>query len=136
MWLPTVAANEELQNFRLGAIMTTETKINDEDRLSVCPAITLDAKQLARGFYDLFDKNEKTVLRFGMLPAEKMEVLEQNLREEFERVSAKMDGDTRIVFTKEGSALPPYIKFSLKEAVREAMHKITLEIYAIGNLVV
>ena len=41
----------------------------------------IDYVGLARGLIDTFSEEEKTILRFGMLPAKKMEVFEKCLKE-------------------------------------------------------
>lgn len=42
--------------------------------------IKVDCKQIAEGMYEMFDENEKTALKFGMLPAVKMEILKKQLQ--------------------------------------------------------
>jgi hypothetical protein len=43
----------------------------------------IDADAIAEGLLEMFSEEERVILRFGMLPAEKMRVLEQALLEKF-----------------------------------------------------
>ena len=93
---------------------------------------TIDAAAIARGMLDLFSEDEKVVLRFGMLPAKKMQSLEEALRRKF---SEGTDGNSdELVAIGEESRQAWH--YSLEETVSKAMKEITLEIYKIGDLVV
>ncbi len=107
--------------------------------------VSVNVTKMAAGIFDMFDEDERTVLRFGMLPAKKMELLQKNLREKFDglgkhprdafplSVLAGMDyaDDTRFS-TVDGK----FREWHLDKLVSEATHEITLGIYAIGDLVV
>jgi hypothetical protein len=107
--------------------------------------VTVNVSAMAAGILEMFDENERTVLRFGMLPAKKMELLEKNLREKFDELG-KHPAD---VFYLSGVAREEWneddrlstvngevTEWNLRKLVSEAMHEITLGIYAIGDLVV
>lgn len=107
---------------------------------------TIDAEAIAEGLFEMFDENERVALRFGMLPAEKMRIIEQALREKFLSVSkrttpedygsleVKWDGDTYVAVTN----IPgrTFVEFSMKKLVNEATHAVCLALYGIGDLVV
>lgn len=107
--------------------------------------ITVNVTKMAEGIFDLFDEEERVVLRFGMLPAKKMEILQKNLREKFDKLGKhpadvfslstiareEWDADDRLS-TVNGETT----EWNLRKLVSEAMHEITLGIYAIGDLIV
>jgi hypothetical protein len=93
----------------------------------------------------MFTDDERMVLRFGMLPAKKMEILETNLREKFD----KLGSHPRVAFPLSVIAESGYTEddrlstidgvireWNLRKLVSEAVREITLAIYAIGDLVV
>lgn len=93
---------------------------------------TINAKAIAAGLLDLFDENERVVLRFGMLPAEKMNAVERMLREKFLENATGKEGDTFLAIADH----KPAVEFSMKKLVSECMREIALELYSIGDLVV
>ena len=107
--------------------------------------VTVNVSKMAEGMLEMFDESERVVLRFGMLPAKKMEILEANLREKFDDLGkhpadvfplsmiaqSEYDKDDRLS-TVGGEVT----EWNLRKLVSEAMHEITLGIYAIGDLVV
>lgn len=134
--------------------MTTATESELYHMRSI-PGVTINVKPMARGFYEMFDDSEKTVLRFGMLPAKKMELLESSLRDKYDSLgvdAADFYGDDvkhcewygkkklkDMIVVRLKEPLPNgdnYADVDLSEAVREASRQITLELYNIGNLVV
>ena len=46
---------------------------------------TIDADAIAEGLLEMFTDNERVVLRFGMLPAEKMECVKSSLERKFRK---------------------------------------------------
>ena len=107
--------------------------------------VTINVTKMAEGIMGMFTDEELTILRFGMLPAKKMEILEKNLREKFEGLGKH----PRDVFTLSTIAADDYgdddrlstvngevTEWNLGKLVSEAMHEITLGIYAVGELVV
>lgn len=98
------------------------------------PHITIEADKIAEGFVGMLDEEETTILRFGMLPAKKMELLEKQLREKFASLGTSDidENDLHYLHTRDEGI----IEFSVKDVTRRAMRLITNEIYARGNLVV
>jgi len=107
--------------------------------------VTIDVSAMAQGILDLFTDEERTVLRFGMLPAQKMESLERLLREKFDGlgrhpkdvwpeslIATTAYGPDARVSTVHGDTT----EWDIGKLVREATHEITLALYAIGDLVV
>ena len=106
--------------------------------------VKLDADGLARGFMKLFTQDEIDILRFGMLPAEKMEVLEREMRESLSQhgtrlkdvfylsTIAKEMSDDEMVSTVNGET----VEWNLSKLVKEAVREVTLKLYEHGNLVV
>jgi len=94
---------------------------------------TINVEAFAKGFLELFDEQDRTVLRFGMLPAAKMECLEKLLREKFAGCGDPKGDEFLAVPVDEES---PVTTYSLKKVVSEAMHAISCELYRIGDLVV
>lgn len=95
---------------------------------------SIDPAAIAEGLLEMFDDNERVALRFGMLPAEKMRVVEDALRNKFlENSRGKIEGDS---FTYICEATHEVGDFSMKKLVNEATHEIVLAMYAIGELVV
>jgi hypothetical protein len=103
----------------------------------LCTApFTIDAEALAAGLLELFDDEERVVLRFGMLPALKMESVERMLREKFtENCTGPSDGDQFSAWTNNPGERR-VVEFSMKKLVSEAMHEISVALYKIGDLVV
>lgn len=93
---------------------------------------TIDATAIAKGLLNLFTEEERTVLRFGMLPAEKMNACVRMLREKFLETATSKGGDAFTGIRADGHC----VDFSMKRLVAEAVHEIALELYAIGELVV
>lgn len=123
---------------------TTETKTDNIVTLRELP-VTVNVTQLAEGVFDLFDEEERTVLQFGMLPAKKMEILQNNLREKFDELGKhprEVFGLSVIAHTEYGdddrlsTVNGKTTEWNLGRLVSEATREITLGIYAIGNLVV
>lgn len=108
-------------------------------RMNENRTITMDVEKLAEGVYGLFTEEEKDILRFGMLPAKKMELVEKDFRRKFLESSYELEdvGDDRkeeshFSYDSEGEM----VVFNMNRLVSEAMHKLTVELYRIGNLVV
>jgi len=133
--------------------MSTTTD-NEATKLRAMPFTTINAKAIAKGFYAMFDQSEKDILRFGMLPAEKMRVLEDSLRQKYESLGVPAKdfygddakhcewfGKSKIedMIVCEWSHPVDNDKFidcNVREAVSESVRMITLELYEIGDLVV
>lgn len=107
--------------------------------------ITINVSAMAQGILDLFTDEERTVLRFGMLPAEKMRVVEQRLREKFDglgRHPKDVWPESLIAHIEYGPACRVSTvhgevrEWSIDKLVSEATHEITMALYAIGDLVV
>lgn len=92
----------------------------------------IDTQKIAEGLLDLFTEDERIALRFGMLPAQKMESVQRLLRNKFLEHATSKDGDLFTAVTPTGR----HIDFSMKKLVNEAMHEISLVLYGIGDLVV
>ena len=123
--------------------------------MSVCTAdkmvklrelpVTVNVTKMAEGLLGMFTDDERTVLRFGMLPASHMERLEKLLREKFEglgkhprdvwplsSIADENYGDDDRLSTVNGEIT----EWNIRKLVSEAVHEITLGIYEIGDLVV
>lgn len=105
-----------------------------QKKLRTAP-FTMDAGAIARGLLDLFDENEKIALRFGMLPAQKMEIVQKMMREKFLENATSKEGDLFTVIYDDGTRRQ-IVEFSMKKLVSEAVHEISLALYGIGDLVV
>lgn len=135
--------------------MSTAVKESEFYTMRSLPGVTINVKPMARDFYEMFDEQEKTILRIGMLPAKKMELLEKCLRDKYMGLGVpastfygdtvkccdwygkKKTADMIVVALAEPSRDGEmFIDCDVSEAVREAVRQITLEIYSIGNLVV
>ena len=91
--------------------------------------ITIDARRIAEGIYNLFDEEQVAVCAFGMLPANIMESLERMLGEKIEEI-AKDDCQRQYGFRPDRDCA----KTDLKRCfVSEAMRQIALEIYGIAK---
>ena len=109
----------------------------------------IDADAIAKGLLKLFDEDELVALRFGMLPARKMELLDRIVEE---KILSSLSGKR---VTEDGFVLPDSKEkareevkrgdsamtgedglISLKRLKRELVHEISLAIYKIGDLVV
>lgn len=107
--------------------------------------VTINVTKLAEGLLGLFTDEERTVLRFGMLPAKKMEALESQLLDKFEGlgrhprdvwplslIATAVYPDTARVSSVNGEVT----EWDIRKLTAEAVHEITLAIYAIGDLIV
>lgn len=97
------------------------------------PGVYVDAEPFAAGLLEMFNPAERLALRFGMLPAAKIECLQECLEKHFrESLGATGDGD---VF--EARVGPGDIReFRISKLVSEATREITLALYSIGDLIV
>ena len=113
-----------------------------------CDFIKIDAAGLAAGFLEMFTSEERDVLRFGMLPAKKMECLEEKMREvvgQYGQPPKEVFGDltefiypdatehTRLSRKTESGKI---VEWELDKAVSEAVRLVTVELYRQGDLVV
>lgn len=102
---------------------------------------SIDADAIARGMYDLFSENERACLAFGMLPAEKMRVLEKMLGEKFDAAAHGQYIEQRkvaeIMLGDEGRTMcdEAYNKIR-KQFVKEAERLVTLAMYNVTPMVV
>lgn len=107
-------------------------------RLRTLP-VDVNVTKIAAGMLRLFTEDDRLMLRFGMLPAEKMRVLEGILDEKFRREYRlpPSGGDAFCAMLR----LKPeigfeFIDFSLRALINEATAAIISELYQIGDLVV
>lgn len=107
-------------------------------RLRTLP-VDVNVTKIAAGMLRLFNDDERLMLRYGMLPAEKMHVLDRILDEKFRREYRlpPSGGDAFCAMLR----LKPetgfeFIDFSLRALINEATAAITSELYQIGDLVV
>ncbi len=107
-------------------------------RLRTLP-VDINVTKIAAGMLRLFTDDDRLMLRFGMLPAEKMHVLDRILDEKFRREYRlpPSGGDAFCAMLR----LKPetgfeFIDFSLRALINEATAAITSELYQIGDLVV
>lgn len=100
--------------------------------------VTFDAPALAKGLLALFTPEEKTILRFGMLPADKMESLTRLLTAKFQGMGEPLDSDNPAdpVRLSWSPTKRETIEWDTARAVRDIVRAVTLEIYSRGNLVV
>ena len=104
---------------------------------------TVDVKKIAKGMFDLFDESEKKILRFGMLPAKKMDLFEKKLdgilrkdldiQPHHKQDTAAWWPEGKPVMTLE--ALESGVEFDIPSVKRDISKAVVLEIYALGNLV-
>lgn len=93
--------------------------------------IKVDTKAIATGIYDMFDENEQAATAFGMLPFEKMKVLERELGNKIERI-AKDAVEKKYGFRPNVNVAEKDLKSNF---VRESMHHITVEIFRCAELI-
>ena len=96
--------------------------------------VEIDVALMAEGMVAMFSEDEKAILRFGLLPAETMEVLKTELQRKFAKLGSPIyetDDDIRL-----SRVQGEFHEWRLSSLVSEAMREITLGIYAIGELVV
>jgi len=109
----------------------------------------IDAESIAKGVIQEFDENELVALRLGMLPAQKMKLVEQAVEERIlSSLSGKRVTEDGFVFADSKEKAREEVKrgdsymtgedgsISLKRLKRELVHEISLAIYKIGDLVV
>lgn len=101
-------------------------------RLREAP-VTINVSKMAEGLLAMFDDDERTILRFGMLPATKMEILNKQLEAHFrETLFLGRAGNEHDVFFSEHG----YLTINMRKLVSEAAHQISIGLYEIGDLVV
>lgn len=106
-------------------------------KLTTLP-ITIDADSIAAGLLDMFDDEERTVLRFGMLPRRHMDRLARAFRSRFlvlAKSPLKGDGDEYIAIV-DSDNYPRHFTFSMTKLVNEAVHAVVVAIYRRVDLVV
>jgi hypothetical protein len=87
--------------------------------------------EIGKGFVDLLDEEEKAVLRIGMIPLKKYELLKEEL---FKTLCRKLSEDkTSFLFGLDPNKLVKCLK---KDFIREVEHKLSVAILNHGNLVV
>lgn len=98
--------------------------------------IEVDTNAIAKGIYEMFDTNEQAAVAFGMLPAEKMRVLENELDRKIED-DAKNQVENVYGFRPENNVAKQDLK---ADFVRESMHQISVDIFryagSIGKMIV
>ena len=95
----------------------------------------VDADAIAEGLIEMFTKQERAALRFGMLPAEKMEVVKTCLKNRFLEKCKTKEGDDFFML-HETPEKRKFIEFKMSKLVAEATHLVCLALYKIGDLVV
>lgn len=98
--------------------------------------ITIDADAIAAGLLEMFTDDERTVLRFGMLPAKKMEILQKQMEASFRERFTFDTGDQCTARVKRDGDAHEIVDFSMSRLVSEAVHEVCLALYKIGDLVV
>jgi hypothetical protein len=96
--------------------------------------IEVNTECIAQGVLDMFTDEERTVLRFGMLPAPKMESLKRALTNKFTQYGSRISPENPDLYAS--SIRGKYTEWSMRRAIGEAMHEITVEILKRGDLVV
>lgn len=90
--------------------------------------LQVDAQKIAAGIYDMIvDRGEQHLVRFGMLPAPMMELLEKQLREKVISVAAERHGVTKQELELMGIE---FDEKKIQEITRPIIREITLGIYA------
>ena len=110
------------------------------DRLGAKRALLLctpgraeSVQAIAKGLLEMFTDDERVILRFGMLPAAKIRLVQDEFEARFRSMGASFaEGDKLVAYCKDREI----IEFSMKELVSEAVHEVSLELYRIGDLVV
>lgn len=102
--------------------------------------ICIAYEPLAKGLIELFTSEEKDILRFGMLPAKKMETLEKLIKERILGFAVEQkEGNTYLYTTSEeqrDKGWPDVIEFDINRVTADVVHNVCLKIYEHGNLVV
>lgn len=106
-----------------------------QKRLKTLP-ITMDADKIAEGMLEMFTDDERVVLRFGMLPFEKMQMFEKEFEASIRERFANSGTADELVAVVNIDGYPRHIEFSMKKLVQEASRKLALALYSIGDLVV
>lgn len=108
-------------------------------RLKTLP-VDVNVSKIAAGMLNLFTRDERVLLRFGMLPAGKIKVLAEILNEKFRTTYhlTPHGGDSFCAMLQLDPNARGYefIDFSLQSLIDEAVAAITSELYQIGNLIV
>ena len=95
--------------------------------------LKMDAHAIAEKILEMFSEEDRTILRFGLLPTDKFEALERVLREKFETVGTQDGKNADLYYAVIGGK---GCSWSLKKLTQEAIREVTLALYEIGNLVV
>jgi len=104
--------------------------------------IKVDVKNIAAGMYDMFDENEKAALKFGMLPAIKIGILENQLKKKAvdlfpspEKLFSEVELKEMecIGLREEGAKLA---KEERQAWVKDTLRACTLELYHVAPMVV
>lgn len=98
--------------------------------------LTIDTDAIAAGLLEMFTEDERVVLRFGMLPAQKMEILQKQMEASFRERFTLDTGDQCTAHVKRDGGTSEIVDFSMKRLVSEAVHEVCLALYKIGDLVV
>ncbi len=111
------------------------------------PFIKVNTEAIALGIIDMFSDEEKAIVRFGMLPAKKIEILETELRNKLKN-SFKWDGQSKEVniYFRHDEPMPWFERFGddgfvmrdvdLNQVHRDIIHEITLKIYSNVDMLV
>lgn len=103
------------------------------------PFLKIDTASIASGMLTLFDESERTVLRFGMLPAKLIELLQDNVRKQIIKLLNWPDGHDVIELSglkRDDQVFTDFGRLSLKQIVSDVVHEICQEIYKRGDLIV
>jgi len=91
----------------------------------------VEVEPLSKGLYELFTDDEKEIVRFGMLPAEKMDTFAENLRKRIKpgtyRKPDEEDFDKRMIDISEAEA---------EHYVSEILRNVTVGIYNLCDMIV
>jgi hypothetical protein len=104
--------------------------------------LRIDYDAIARGMIDLFTDEDRVILRFGMLPAKKMESLDDMIKEKLEHEfdisrhdPVREEGNTHFAVV-DSPDWPRHVDFNFSRIVADIVHNISLAIYKHGDLVV
>lgn len=101
--------------------------------------IDVNAAEIARGLYDLFNDGEKTAMQLGLLPAPKIQLFRRSLAKKLWanlRPAEELPKEDRFEALVRVNDELTYVEFSFRQLVSEAMREITLELLRVGRVVV
>lgn len=86
--------------------------------------LRIDHRKIGTGIYNMLNEEDKTIVSFGMLPANMMSMLEGMLREKITKIWAESNG---VDLDQEGTKeLAGHIQGDI---IKDTMHEISVEIF-------